>query len=125
MRNTDDVVNLFPHQEQLRVDIGWMLSREFISRNMHFVPPASILTIFFRLLPRNGIKFMNESNQACSQEQINDLEIKITKKLLRMYTGFTQSPSPGDITTDIFGELKKSNIQIIAPRQFRVVCTVC
>ena len=123
-KDQDNVVNLFPSQDKLKLEIGRTLSREFLLRNMHPVHPASVLAIFFRFLPMNGIKFIGSDNQVCQHEQIRNLERCISMKLLRLYTTFTQTPSPGDITTDIFNELKKHNIRVMAPKQFKVVCTL-
>ncbi len=68
---------------------------------------------------------MNKVNQVCSQEQLNALEVRITKKLLRIYNEFTQYPTPGDVTTDIFAELAKHRIQVIVPRDRLVNSVSC
>ncbi len=103
-------------QEEARMKISKILSKKFISISPSSFPPSSILTTFFSFIPEIGIKFMDKVGEVYSSRQLKTVGVKISKKLLQIYDGFTHYPSPRDITTDIFAELAKYDIQVIIPR---------
>ncbi len=113
--NDNTVVNMHYSQDEIKEEVSKILTKTFLSKNIFFLPPSSILAIFFRYLPRTEIRFMDKSRQTCSQKQIETLGVDISNKLLPIYSNFTQQPLTREIITDIFAELAERKIQVIAP----------
>ncbi len=114
MKSQTNIFYLFISQDRIRSRIINTLSQKFISKGTRPAPPSRILAIFFNFLPNKRIHLINYRHEIFSRKQIATLHNEISNKLLNIYYGLNQHPSVVDVITDIFSELEKREIQIMA-----------